>query len=173
MDTASINLIRQVHPKWVPIALAAYLRAVDATPAGVHPVVECVGRSFEESQHDYDLGRTIKNPDGVDAEHPMGAIISYARPGHSWHNWFLALDFHLLINGKPYWPATAEEAMANKNWMIVVNIFKAVGFNWGGEFPDKFKDPPHLEHKMGQTIDALLAKRAARDFIPGTHFINF
>lgn len=173
MDQNSTEKIRTAHPKLRAIMLSCYCKAVLATPDNVHPVIEQVYRSFEESDHDYQLGRTIKNPDGVSASRPMGQIISNAPGGHSWHNYGLALDFHLQINGKPYWPANEVEAAKNENWMIVVNIFKNSGFNWGGEFPGGFKDSPHLEHKMGQTIKGLLALHQQGKLIPGTPYVNF
>lgn len=169
MDTSqSIALLNQLHPKLRQIAIDAYNKAVQTTPTNVHPYIIETGRSFEESDHDYKLGRTIVNPDGKSAKKPMGNIISNAQAGTSWHNWYLALDFGLLINGKVSYNVDA-------NWMKVVSIFEAVGFNSGLNFPHNFVDSPHLEHKMGQTISGLLAKYHAGDFMPAPNniYINF
>jgi len=62
--------------------------------------------------------------------------------------------------------------LANENWMIVVKIFESAGFNSGLYFPGTFKDAPHLEYKGGYTINQLLAKYNAGDFIKGTSYLN-
>lgn len=166
MDTNSILKLQQLHPKLRDIAIRAYSQAVLATPKDVHPVIDQTYRSFAESDHDYQLGRTIINPDGRDTHHPMGQIISNAPGGHSWHNYGLAFDFYLIVNGVRSWKVT-------DSWMTVVNVFKTVGFNWGGEFAGKFKDPPHLECKMGQSINGLLELHVENKLIPNTPYVNF
>lgn len=164
-DTASIDLINKLHPKLRQRAFLAYGDAVASTPVGIHPVINQTYRSFAESDYDYQLGRTVANPDGQSKSKPLGDIISYAKGGTSWHNYGLALDFYLLKNGKATW-------VVDDNWMIVVDCFKAYGFNWGGEFPD-LKDYPHLEHKMGQTLTTLLQLHIEGKIIPGTPYVNF
>jgi peptidoglycan L-alanyl-D-glutamate endopeptidase CwlK len=166
MAPNSITLLNQLHPKLRQKALQAYGAAVARTPVGVHPVINQTIRSFAESDHDYELGRTIVNPDGKSASKPMGNIISDAKGGSSWHNYGLALDFYLLINGRESWNVDA-------NWMIVVNAFKEFGFNWGGEFPGDFKDYPHLECKLGQTLEGLLELHQKGKFIKGTQYVDF
>jgi len=166
MDQATLNKLNQLHPKLRNTAIACYNRAVQATPIGVHPYIVETYRSFQESDYDYQLGRTIVNPNGKSASKPMGDIVSNAKAGTSWHNWGLALDFGLLIDGR-------ESYKVDEHWMTVVKIFEAAGFNSGLYFPEDIVDPPHLEHKMGQTINGLLAKYRAKQFIPGTNYINF
>lgn len=166
MDNASINLLNQLHPKLRALALVAYAQACKETPVGVHPVIDQTYRSFAESDHDYQLGRTIVNPDGRSAKKPYGDIISKAVGGHSWHNYGLALDFYMLINGRESW--TVDE-----NWMIIVNSFKEHGFNWGGDFEGDFQDDPHLEHKMGQSLTGLMLLHLDGKLIPGTPYVNF
>jgi peptidoglycan L-alanyl-D-glutamate endopeptidase CwlK len=167
MDQNSILKLQQLHPKLRAKAIKCYTEAVLATPKDIHPVIEQTYRSFAESDYDYQLGRTIKNPDGADKNHPLGQIVSNAPGGYSWHNYGLALDFHLLVNGKAVWDKNQE------GWMTVVNIFKDAGFNWGGEFTGKFKDAPHLEHKMGMGLVELLKMHIANKLIPGTPYVNF
>ncbi|MGZ4000142.1 MAG: M15 family metallopeptidase [Mucilaginibacter sp.] len=166
----SISLLNLLHPKLRDKAIACYNQAVAKTPYNVHPYIIQTYRSIKESDHDYELGRTIVNPDGRSASKPMGDIISDAKGGTSWHNYGLALDFGLLYNGKPVY--YGDSADVNKNWAIVVGIFEKAGFNWGHYFPH-LQDDPHLECKMGQTINGLLEKYHAGDFIEGTEYINF
>jgi len=169
-STQSLALLQQLHPKLRDTATACYNKAVRDTPVGVHPYIIQTLRSFAESDRLYQLGRTVVNPDGKSAAKPMGNIVTKAKAGTSWHNYGLALDFGLLVNGvnKFY----GDSAQINDWWMIVVNIFDAEGFNWGHNFPG-LQDDPHLECKMGQTINGLLAKHNAGDFIPGTTYVNF
>lgn len=151
--SASIDQINTLHPKLRDIALQAYNEAVQATPAGVHPIITQGYRTFEESDKLYQQGRTTP-----------GEIVTNAKPGQSWHNYGLAIDFCLLINDNESWKV-------DDNWMEVVNIFKSHGFTWGGDWTG-FKDYPHLEMKFGYTISQMLAKYQACDFIEGTQYVN-
>lgn len=165
METTSIARLQLLHPKIRDKAIDAYHEAVNTTPAGIHPFITQTVRTFEESDHLYQLGRTIVNPDGKSAKKPMGNIVSNAKAGQSWHNYALGLDFVIQKNGKESWDVDA-------NWMVVVNIFKAHGFTWGGDFSGSFKDYPHLENKLGYTLSQMQAKHAAKDFILGTEYLN-
>jgi D-alanyl-D-alanine dipeptidase len=151
----STDQINTLHPKLRAIALQAYNEAVQATPKGVHPIITQGYRTFEESDKLYQQGRTTP-----------GEIVSNAKAGQSWHNYGLAIDIALVIDGKTIWD------QHNPNWMTVVNIFKSHNFTWGGDFPGSFKDYPHLEMKMGHTLSELKAKHDASDFIPGTTYVN-
>lgn len=150
----SIAQIETLHPKLRAIALEAYQEAVSATPMHVHPVITQGYRTFEESDKLYQQGRTTP-----------GEKVTDAKAGQSWHNYGLAVDFCLQVNGKENWTVDA-------NWMTVVNIFKKHGFTWGGDWTGGFKDYPHLEMKFGHTISDMLTKYKAKDFIPGTEYIN-
>lgn len=150
----SLDQIETLHPKLRSIALQAYNEAIQHTPIGVHPIITQGYRTFEESDKIYQQGRTTP-----------GEIVSNAKAGQSWHNFGLAVDFALVVNGKTIWD------QHNPQWSTVVNIFKAHGFTWGGDWKG-FKDYPHLEMKFGQTLSNLLAKHNAGDFIPGTTYVN-
>jgi peptidoglycan L-alanyl-D-glutamate endopeptidase CwlK len=153
MDNSTAQ-IQTLHPKLRDIAQQAYNEAVQATPAGVHPVITQGYRTFAESDKIYQQGRTLPGP-----------IVSNAKAGQSWHNYGLAIDFVLMVNGNEKWDV-------DHNWLTVVNIFKSHGFNWGGDFPGSFKDYPHLEMKMGHTLTELLALHQANKFIPGTTYVQ-
>ena len=161
----SILQINTLHPKLRAIALQAYHEAIAATPNGVHPVITQGYRTFAESDRLYNLGRTVVNPDGQSAAHPMGNRVSNAKAGQSWHDYGLAVDFVLLVNGQEDWTV-------NTNWMKVVAVFEKHGFNWGGNFPGSFKDYPHLEMKFGHTLSQLLALHDAGNFISGTQYVQ-
>ena len=169
--TNSLILLNALHPICKKPGLLGYQDACNETPVHIHPVIDQTGRTMAQSAADYQKGR---NAQGVIIN--KSEVVSYARPGTSWHNYFLAIDFHLIVNGVDYWPATPEEALNNPNWMIVVKCFEKYGFNSGLYFPVRpgkdERDAPHVEYKGGTTISQLQAKYAAHDFIPGTTFVN-
>ena len=142
METKSIDRINTMHPKVRQKALDAYKEAVKATPVGVHPFIDEGLRSFERSDALYAQGRT-----------KPGNIVTNAKGGSSLHNYGLALDFHLQVNGKDVWP---NNFRADKNWMKVVEIFKKHGFTWGGDFKSII-DAPHFEMTFGYSVKQLLA----------------
>lgn len=138
METVSIERLQKLHPLIRKDAIAAYRQAVKETPVGVHPVIVQTLRTFEEQALLYQKGRTRPGP-----------IVTNAKPGTSYHQYGLALDFCLQINGKLVWSV-------NKDWMTVVNIFKEYGFSWGGDW-SSLKDYPHLERHFDLHWRDLLA----------------
>lgn len=153
-DTHSLAQLQLLHPKLRDIAIQAYNEAVSETPAGVHPYIDQTYRTFAESDKLYQQGRTTP-----------GEIISNAQAGQSYHNYGLALDFHLQVNGSDNWTV-------DHDWMTVVNIFKSHGFTWGGDFAGNFKDYPHLEMRFGYNWRDLWVKYNVKDFIEGTEYVN-
>lgn len=134
----SIQRLNLLHPLIREDAIKAYQEAVLATPVGVHPFIVQTLRTFEEQDLLYQKGRTRPGPK-----------VTNAKPGSSFHQYGLAIDFCLEINGKLVWKV-------DKNWMIVVEKFKEYGFIWGGDWKS-FKDYPHVEKNFGYTWKELLA----------------
>lgn len=137
VDTLSLKRLQQLHPAIREDAIQAYNEAVKATPANVHPVIIQTLRTFEEQDLLYQKGRTRP-----------GEKVTNSKPGTSYHQYGLALDFALQVNGKLVWKVTND-------WMTVVNIFKKHGFTWGGDWKS-FKDYPHLEKNFGHHWSQLL-----------------
>lgn len=150
----SIDRLNQLHPQIRQAALDAYSESVAALPANIHPVITQTIRSFDESAKLFAQGRT-----------EPGKIVSNSKAGQSYHNYGLALDFVLQVNGSLSWNVDA-------NWMVVVNIFKKHGFTWGGDFTGNFKDYPHLENKMGYNWRDLLKMHDEGKFIAGTNYLD-
>jgi peptidoglycan L-alanyl-D-glutamate endopeptidase CwlK len=136
-DTISIQRLNQLHPLIREDAIKAYQEAVKATLVGVHPVIIQTLRTFEEQDLLYQKGRTRPGPK-----------VTNAKPGSSFHQYGMAVDFSIQINGKLVWKV-------DKNWMIVVDCFKKYGFSWGGDWKS-FKDYPHVEKSFGYTWRQLL-----------------
>lgn len=150
MDVHAYQLIELLHPQVRESANAAYTLAVQKTPANVHPYISETLRTFTRSDYLYQLGRTIVNPDGRSKSKPLGNVVSNARAGQSYHNYGLALDFGLMINGKVSWNV-------DKNWLLVADIFMDHGFEWGGTW-QSIKDYPHVEMRFGHNWKELLLR---------------
>ncbi len=84
-------------------------------------------RTYPEQQELYAQGRT-----------KPGNVVTNAKPGYSYHNFGLALDFAVIKNGRLVWD------QEHPHWREFVRIAKEEGFAWGGDWAS-FKDYPHLE----------------------------
>lgn len=154
-DQLSLDRLMQLHPSIRDEAIEAYNEAVKLTPVGVHPFITQTVRTFAESDLIYQQGRTLP-----------GKIVSNAKPGQSYHNYFLAIDFCLIIGGKSIWDEK------NPNWKIVVDCFKKRGFEWGGDWKGKLKDYPHFQKTLGYNWRELLAKHDKKEYIQGNTYLN-
>lgn len=74
-----------------------------------------------------------------------------AKPGQSYHNFGLAIDFFTVSDDgkKANWTV-------NSKWQRVAAIGKDLGFKWGGDW-SSFKDYPHLEMTGGLSYSQLQA----------------
>ncbi len=115
-------------------------------------------RTFEEQDALYAQGRT-----------KAGKKVTAAKAGQSYHNFGLAVDFSLLIDGAEIsWDVTKDwdkDGMAD--WMEVVRQFVKSGYKWG----QSFNDVPHFE-KSPYDWKVLLKRYNTNDFITGTHFVR-
>lgn len=152
MDKISLDRIKTLHPL-IRVATTAVLEACEER--GIKVRVTQALRSWAEQDALYEQGRTTK-----------GLIVTQARGGQSWHNYGLAWDFCLLS-------ADGKSISFNRNldingnlepdWMEVVNIAKANGFEWGGDW--KFhKDYPHFENRFDLTISQARSLYMAKSF---------
>lgn len=132
-------------------------------------------RTFDEQAALFAQGRTRL----FDANGKRLGIVTKAKPGQSIHNFGLALDIVLLVdtdkNGTfesaSYNQALDYDGDKKSDWMEVVQILKANGWTWGGDWRS-FKDAPHFEKSFGYTWRQLKAKHDKKDFIPGTTYVN-
>lgn len=176
-DPVSIPRVLGLHPKiceevkvrieYVENRLGPYV-AVRVTQGG---------RSFAESNAMYAVGRSVRGAN-VRPGHPMGDIITNAKAGQSYHNYWLAFDFCLLYdkdrNGtfeSISWDLLKDlNRDGESDWKEVVDAFEGVGYEWGGDW-HSLKDNPHLQKTFGYTWENLLQKNNNGDFIPGTIFV--
>jgi len=120
--------------------------------------------------------RTIAEQDALFNKVPK---VTKAKGGQSYHNYGLAVDFALLYdkdkNGtfeELSWDAAKDFDKDGKaDWNEVVNEFEKHGWEWGGKWRT-FKDLPHVQKTFGYTWQKLFEKHKAKDFIPGTEYVN-
>ena len=102
-------------------------------------------RSAEDQDRLYEKGRTAE-----------GNIVTYAKGGESFHNFGLAVDFAIKTpNEDVIWDMQYDGNQNGKSdWNEVVELAKALGFEWGGDWT-QFKDYPHLQMNFGLTLAEL------------------
>jgi peptidoglycan L-alanyl-D-glutamate endopeptidase CwlK len=158
-DAVSIQRVKLLHPL-IRDEVADLIDKIEISNPFVVRVVQGL-RTIEEQNALFEQGRT-----------KPGNIVTNARGGSSYHNYGLAIDFALLYNGKLSWDLTTDFDHDNiKDWQEVVNVFKASGYEWGGEWKS-LKDYPHLQKSFGYKWRQLFDKYNAKDFIPGTQYVN-
>ena len=152
LDQPSIDKIKTLHPKIRDEVLSLFNKINSQVLTGNSKMrITQASRTIEEQNELYAQGRT-----------KPGKIITNARGGDSIHNYSLALDFCLLIdkdkNGNyesVSWDINIDLDNDKKaDWMEIVNAFKLLGYEWGGDWA-KFKDYPHLQKTFGKTLSQL------------------
>jgi peptidoglycan L-alanyl-D-glutamate endopeptidase CwlK len=106
--------------------------------------------------------RTDKEQDELYAQGRTkpGKKVTNAKGGQSYHNYGLAFDIVLIIDGKEASWDTLKDFDGDKvaDWHEVVRIAKKYGWAWGGDFVS-FKDAPHFEKTFGKKTSELKALR--------------
>ena len=119
-------------------------------------------RTIEEQDSLYSLGRT-----------KPGKKVTNAKGGSSFHNYGLAIDFCLLINGKEIsWDLNKDfDNDKIKDWQEIINCFKKYGWESGAEWKS-IKDNPHLQKVFGYKWQTLLDKYKNKDYISNTKYVK-
>ena len=100
----------------------------------------------------YELGRSVKNPDGATGANPRGNIVTKTVAGFSWHNYGMAVDMVFKDSkGNWTWDKTPEQ------WEEIGKIGEMFGLVWGGRW--KMKDYPHFE--LTCKINVFAARKVA------------
>lgn len=156
MDKVTLARIETAHP-----VLRDELRGIYAEiDAALTGRAKCrfthVLRTYAEQNALYAQGRTTPGP-----------RVTNARGGYSYHNFGLAVDFCLIIDGRQAsWDVKRDwDDDLESDWMEVVSIFKAHGWEWGGDWKS-FIDMPHFQKVFGKTTAQLRAAMTARDTYP-------
>ncbi len=130
--------LSDLHPKLQGPAYQ-WLRACADT--GLDILVTCTYRSPEEQERLYAQGRS-----------EPGRIVTNAKPGESYHNYGLALDFVPLVDGKPTWKTTGLDL---EMWELAGGLAEEHGFEWAGRW-SRFKEFPHIQMTFGLSTGELL-----------------
>lgn len=167
-DDVTIVRCEKLHPAIRQEAADTINKIEQGFPPNIKIRVVQSLRTIEEQNALYAQGRT-----------KPGNRVTNAKGGKSYHNYGLAIDFAIMYDenndGKfelLSWDIAKDADKDGKSeWMEVVDAFKSIGWEWGGEW-HSIKDFPHLEKKFGYTVSKLLEKYKANDFISGTRYLN-
>lgn len=137
MDKVTLQRIEKLHPL-VREEVQQIIKDCDEALSGRAKVRITQGlRSFEEQEKLYAIGRITS-----------GKKVTNAKAGQSIHNYGLAVDICMMIDGKTASWDTAKDWDNDQvaDWYECVKIFAKYGWDWGGNWKT-FKDLPHFEKK--------------------------
>jgi peptidoglycan L-alanyl-D-glutamate endopeptidase CwlK len=139
MDNVTLKRIEKLHPKLREEALTIYKEICQKLQGRAMCRFTYTLRTMSEQNALYAQGRTIKGP-----------IVTNAKAGQSYHNYGLAVDIALILDGKTASWNDREDFDGDKvaDWMECVKVFKDHGWEWGGDW--KFKDRPHFQKTFGK-----------------------
>lgn len=153
-DAVTVSRIELMHPKvreevrrmYEAICLALTGRAVCRF---THTL-----RTFEEQEALFAQGRSRP-----------GKKVTNARGGASYHNYGLAFDICLIVDGKTAsWDMKSDFDQDKKSdWMEVVAIVKSYGWEWGGDWA-RFPDAPHFQKTFGFSTKQLRELRKGQTY---------
>ena len=141
MDSITMTRIEKLHPI-VRDEVQEIITECDSALTGKAKIRITQGlRTFQEQTQLYAIGRT-----------KPGKKVTNAKPGQSIHNYGLAVDICLIIDGKTASWDTAKDWDNDQiaDWYECVKIFAKHGWQWGGNWKT-FKDLPHFEKKSIKT----------------------
>ena len=154
IDKATAERAMKLHPLIRPLVFKGLSLCIDAK---VPIRIVQGGRTIDEQNNLYAQGRTQEQLNKIGLNNvkarPDLPKVTNAKGGDSWHNFFLAFDFCLLRGEKQIsWNRDEDlDKDGQKDWNEVVQIFMALGFDWGGSW-SSFPDYPHLQKIYGLTL---------------------
>lgn len=166
-DAISIVRVGVLHPKIRQEVHDLIEKAESKMPGAAIRIVQGL-RTFAEQDALYAQGRTKPGP-----------RVTNSKAGQSYHQYGLAFDFQILYDkdGNGTYETASWDTLKDMDkdgeadWMEVVDVFEEAGYTWGGRF-STIKDQPHLEKTFGNNWRVLLSKYNAKDFIPGTNYVQ-
>lgn len=160
-DKVTLDRINLLHPKVREEVKDIYLNKIIPKLSGRATCrFAYTLRTFKEQDDLYAQGRTKL----YDSKGKKLGIVTKAKGGQSIHNYGLALDILLILDGKTAsWDTIKDfDKDGKSDWMEVINIFKSEGWTWGGDWKS-FKDLPHLEKTFGlKWKDCLALKNSGK-----------
>jgi peptidoglycan L-alanyl-D-glutamate endopeptidase CwlK len=128
---------------------------VEAGHCGLKVGIFMGGRTMDVQAKLYAQGRKLVN--GIWTVVDPKAIVTNAKPGYSWHQYFLAVDIVMDGSDKPGFQPTWQDFVDNNkdganDWMHLGVIGKSFGMQWGGDFKAPAPvDVPHFQYHIGIT----------------------
>lgn len=167
-DKVSIPRVQGLHPLVRESAFKCIVQAETVLPVSLAIRVAQGTRTIAEQNALYAKGRTTK-----------GNIVTNAKGGSSFHNYGLALDFAILMdtNGDGKYDELSWDIKKDidrdgiADWLEVVRIFEADGWEWGGKW-SSIKDYPHVQKTFGFRWQELFRRHNSGLFLPGTTFVS-
>lgn len=145
MNKASMHRLESVHPY---LAYMVRKLAVVLEGRSIHLEVAQGLRSYNEQEQLYCKGRTAPGP-----------IVTNCQPGHSYHNFGLAVDvFPDGVDGGPDWNSS------HPAWQAIHEEAMNLGFTCGADFRT-FPDKPHLQ--MTGPLPPAVSDAVRQDFMEG------
>ena len=126
-DKITLDRIKTAHPKLRTELEAQYIECNELLPTNCTLRFAFVYRSPQEQDELFNKRPKVTN----------------ARGWQSIHNYGLAFDIVLIVDGKAVWTV-------NQEWKQVADYFKSKGWEWGGDWKS-FKDAPHFQKAFGLT----------------------
>lgn len=122
------------------VAFKEFYRLANATAAsmGCEYIAISGNRTWEQQQALYDQGRT-----------KPGKKVTRAKPGSSWHNFGVALDFG-VFRGRSYLD-NVDAKLARRVHIACAKHAEECGLEWGGNWKN-FKDIPHYQLKVDVSL---------------------
>lgn len=146
MDKITQQRIQKLHPL-VREEVDRIIQECDKALTGTAKIRITQGlRTFEEQDQLYATGRT-----------KSGKKVTNAKGGQSIHNYGLAVDICLMIDGKTASWDTVKDWDNDQiaDWYECVKIFAKYGWDWGGNWKT-FKDLPHFEKRSIKTKTSII-----------------
>ena len=101
-----------------------------------------------------------------------GKIVTNAKAWESFHQYGLALDICLILDGKEAsWDRVTDfDRDGIADWMECVRIFKSHGWEWAGEWKT-FREAPHFQCTFGIPIKTL-KERVAKGMVDEQGYVK-
>jgi len=116
--------------------------------SGIDLLITSTYRDLEAQAELYAKGRTVSGP-----------IVTCAKPGESFHNFRVALDFCPIEDGKCAWNDFAA-------FERVGELAETIGFEWAGRWTGAMREEAHVQYTGGLTIAQLESGRMPAPLVP-------
>ena len=158
LDKITLSRIETLHPKLRLEAKDIYIQICRCLTGKAQVRFTQTFRSIAEQHALYAQGRTAP-----------GQIVTWAEGGRSYHNYGLAVDICLLVDGKTIsWDTLKDyDGDGLADWMECVKVFETYGWEWGGRWTKGKTDMPHFQKTFGKTTTWLAeqVKKTGRVYV--------